>query len=60
MNARVLLSPLLIFVGLILVLDELGNGFILGDWSYFHIEPLHHRMLGAVMVIGGIVLARGA
>ena len=42
------------------VLDELGNGWLLGDWSAFHVEPFHHWMLGVVLLIGGILLARGA
>jgi hypothetical protein len=58
MNPRILLSAFLVFVGLILVLDELGNGWILGDWSFFHLEPFHHWMLGVLMTIAGLALLR--
>lgn len=49
----------LIIIGFILLLDEAwmfgySIGGFLGDWSAFHIEPLHHWMWGIIMIYAGI------
>lgn len=56
-------SMLIFFTGLILFLDEvwmfnpaIGHaGWILGDWSWLHLEPFHHWMLGVIFMIVAII-----
>lgn len=64
MNKRVI-ALILIVVGLVLFIDEiwmfvpwLGSpGWLIGDWSWMHVEPFHHWMLGAGMVFtGGLMI----
>ena len=61
MNRR-LIGLVLFVIGLVLLLDEiwmfgipLGSpGWLIGDWSWLHVEPFHHWMLGVVlMFLGG-------
>ena len=69
-----LLGLLVVIFGLLLVLDEIGmafqfffewpyppfppSGWLLGDLSAWHIEPYHHWMLGAPLILGGFYLCR--
>lgn len=61
LGAAEVLGTILTVGGAALVLDELHlfgipyGGFI-GDLSEFHVEPFHHWMLGAVMVVAGLGL----
>lgn len=63
MNRRVI-ALILVIVGLVLFLDEIwmfipfgSPGWLIGDWSWLHVEPLHHWMLGVGMVfVGGLML----
>lgn len=54
---------LLIIIGLVLIIDELWmfgipSEPILPDMSEYHVEPFHHWMLGAVMLVCGLYLVR--
>ena len=57
---------LLLIIGLVLVLDEIwmfgvplgGPGWLIGDWRFIHVEPFHHWMLGAVMIVTGGVMMK--
>ena len=59
-----LLSLFLICAGLILFIDEIWmfipwighSGWLIGDWSFLHVEPFHHWMLGLVMIVAGCVI----
>ena len=63
-----LLGVFIIIIGLLLILDELAlvfpfwpfppSGWLLGDLSAWHIEPYHHWMLGAPLILGGFYLCR--
>jgi hypothetical protein len=63
---RNLIGLLLIVVGTILFLDELWffvpgivpHGWLIGDWSSFHVYPFHHWMLGVVMIVVGLWLLK--
>ena len=62
MNLRTVLKAVLILGGLILILDEIwmfgvpigSPGWLIGDWSWMHVDPFHHWMLGVVMVALGV------
>lgn len=57
------LTLLFVLLGAVLIIDEiwiflpgLGSpGWILGDWSAWHVEPFHHWMFGAALMIMGLV-----
>ena len=34
------------------------HGWLLGDWSWIHVYPFHHWMLGVVMILGGVLLLK--
>jgi len=63
---RKLAGLLLVVIGTILFLDELWffvpgivpHGWLIGDWSMFHVYPFHHWMLGVVMIVVGIWLLK--
>jgi len=60
------IGVLLIIVGLVLFLDEIwmfgiplgGPGWLIGNWSFLHVEPFHHWMLGVALIFTGGVLAK--
>ena len=60
-----IIGLILIIIGLVLFFDEIwmvgvpigSSGWLIGDWSFIHVEPFHHYMLGIGMVIvGGVML----
>jgi len=63
---RNLVGLLLVVVGTILFLDELWffvpgivpHGWLIGDWSWIHVYPFHHWMLGVAMMVVGIWLLK--
>jgi hypothetical protein len=61
---REILADILIVIGAVLMLDELWMfgvpiSPILPDLSAYHFEPIHHWMIGLILVIVGIVALRG-
>lgn len=65
MNRR-MAAIVAVIVGLVLFLDEIWMfipglgwpGWLIGDWTWMHVEPFHHWMLGVVLVISGGVMLR--
>jgi putative Mn2+ efflux pump MntP len=61
-----LIGLLLIVIGTILFLDELWffapgivpHGWLIGDWSMFHVYPFHHWMVGVIMMVVGLWFLR--
>ena len=61
-----LIGLLSIVIGTILFLDELWffvpgivpHGWLIGDWSAFHVYPFHRWMVGVVMMVVGLWLLK--
>ena len=61
-----MIALLIMMTGLVLFLDEIWMfvpwlgwpGWLIGDWSWMHVEPFHHWMLGAAMVLAGGLMLR--
>lgn len=53
------LQLLLTIVAVVLIVDEAWMlipgfgypGWLIGDWSWMHVEPFHHWMLGVAMLV---------
>ena len=65
---RKLIGSLSTIIGLVLFLDEIWMfipsigwpGWLIGDWSWLHVPPFHHWMLGVAMVIIGMYLIKSS
>jgi len=65
---RRIIGIIIFIIGLVLFMDEIwmvlpwlnigAPGWLIGDWTWAHVEPFHHWMWGALLMLGGGVLAR--